>query len=286
VLKDSSAKFAPKIETPNIFGGIYAGVDGFCRKFSAVANDLETIQDYIARNLVQLRREKGLSQEALAHEADIDRTYIGYIENRRHNPSVGVLCKIAQALDIELRELIIPPLDEGEERDIARLNRVFPALRRYQALADEYNINDIFQDNGGKLLQVLMITGLVNLDGREGNDAVDEQGREYELKSLNINLTKSFSTHHHMNPTIIAKYRLVDWIFAVYDTIEVLEIYRLTPSDIKPYYTKWEKKWHERGGKDINNPKIPLKYVRAVGQLLYRSDESGNIGRGTVNLHL
>lgn len=251
-----------------------------------MANDLEIIQEYIAKNVLQLRKERGWSQETLAHQADIDRTYIGYIENQKHNPSIGVLCRIAAALGVELRELIIPPLDTGIDAGIARLNRIFPALRRYQALADEYNINDIFQDNGGKLLQVLMITGLVNLDGREGNDAVDKQGREYELKSLNINLTKSFSTHHHMNPTIIAKYRLVDWIFAVYNAIEVLEIYRLKPADIEPYYTKWEEKWHARGGKDINNPKISLKYVRQVGQLLYRSDESGNIGKGTVDLHL
>jgi hypothetical protein len=46
--------------------------------------------------------------------------------------------------------------------------------------------------------------GLRILSGREGNDAVDANGREYELKSVNIELTSAFSTHHHMNPTIIA----------------------------------------------------------------------------------
>ncbi len=59
--------------------------------------------------------------------------------------------------------------------------------------------------------------GLENLPGREGNDARDAFGREYELKSLNRKLVKGFSTHHHLNPTIIAKYRTVDWIFAIYD---------------------------------------------------------------------
>jgi hypothetical protein len=118
----------------------------------------------------------------------------------------------------------------------------------------------------GKILQVLLHTGLKILPGREGNDAIDEYGNEYELKSVNIKLTKSFSTHHHMNPVIIAKYRKVDWIFAVYDGIELLEIYQLKPNDLEHYYTTWEKKWYADGNKDINNPKISLNYVRTHGK--------------------
>ena len=94
------------------------------------------------------------------------------------------------------------------------LDALFPHIRQYQALAEKHGINDIFQDNGGKLLQVILTTSLEVLPGREGNDARDAAGNEYELKSVNTSLTKSFSTHHHMNPTIIAKYRRVDWIFA------------------------------------------------------------------------
>ncbi len=72
-----------------------------------------------------------------------------------------------------------------------------------------------------------------------------------------------------MNPVIISKYRLVDWIFAVYDGIELLEVYKLTPEDLEPFYQKWETKWHQDGGKDINNPKIPLIYVRIHGKKLF-----------------
>ena len=153
--------------------------------------------------------------------------------------------------------------------DKKRLEQLFPYILEYQALASKHGINDIFQDNGGKLLQVLLITGLKNLPGREGNDAYDEEGNEYELKSLNEELTKGFSTHHHMNPVIIEKYKKVDWIFAVYAGIELKAIYKLTPQDLNPYYEKWEKQWHEKGGKDINNPKIPLKYVAEHGDLIY-----------------
>lgn len=154
-------------------------------------------------------------------------------------------------------------------RDLAKLKKLFPSIQRYQDLASRHGINDIFQDNGGKLLQVLLIMGLRVIPGREGNDAVDLDGKEYELKSVNIELTRSFSTHHHMNPVIIKKYRKVDWIFAVYRNIEIQAIYRLTPKTLELFYKKWETKWRADGGKDINNPKVPLGYVVKNGELLY-----------------
>ena len=104
------------------------------------------------------------------------------------------------------------------------------------------------------------------------------------MKSVNINLTRSFSTHHHMNPTIIAKYRKVDWIFAVYQNIELISIYLMTPADMEPFYAKWEIKWHDDGDKDINNPKIPLSYVVETGELLWGGEPpSGTLRTRPVN---
>ena len=153
--------------------------------------------------------------------------------------------------------------------DRKELEELFPSIREYQKLAERHGVDDIFQDNGGKILQVLLVLGLEQLPGREGNDAKDNHGNEYEMKSVNILKTKSFSTHHHMNPVIIEKYRKVDWIFAVYEGIELKQIFQLIPTDLEPFYTKWETKWTADGGKDINNPKIPLSYVRLVGTKLF-----------------
>ncbi len=150
------------------------------------------------------------------------------------------------------------------------LDKLFPYIRQYQKLASEHGINDIFQDNGGKLLQIALITGLTILPSREGNDAKDSKGNEYELKSVNIELTESFSTHHHMNPGIINKYRKVVWIFAVYRGIELDAIYKMKPEVLEPYFTKWETDWHNRGNQDINNPKIPLKFVIENAELVYK----------------
>lgn len=153
--------------------------------------------------------------------------------------------------------------------DYQRLLKIWPAIQEYQALATKHGIDDVFQDNGGKLLQVLLLLGLKIIPGREGNDAMDASGREYGLKSVNIELTHGFSTHHHMNPAIIAKYRQVPWVFAVYRDITLQTVYLLEPADLEFYFSKWEAKWHADGGKDINNPKIPIKYVMARGQRIY-----------------
>jgi len=153
--------------------------------------------------------------------------------------------------------------------DHAKLVKLWPSVQKLQKLASKHGIDDIFQDNGGKILQVLLCTGLTIMPGREGNDARDKDGREYELKSVNTQLTQSFSTHHHMNPRIIEKYRQVDWIFAAYDGIELAEIHFLKAAQLEPYFIKWARKWKDDGNKDINNPKIPLTFVRETGKLVY-----------------
>ncbi|QDV91505.1 Type-2 restriction enzyme PvuII [Phycisphaerae bacterium RAS2] len=156
--------------------------------------------------------------------------------------------------------------------DYEELRRLFPAVRAYQELASKHGIADIFQDNGGKILQVLLLTGLTHIASREGNDARDADGREYELKSVNIELRSVFTTHHHMNPRIIAKYRTVDWVFAIYRNIELAEVYLVTAAQLESFFEKWETKWHTDGERDINNPKIPVRFVRDVGKLIYKSE--------------
>ena len=52
-----------------------------------------------------LRLETGLSQEALADEAGIDRSYVGGIERGEHNVAVINLEKIADALGVGIKDL-------------------------------------------------------------------------------------------------------------------------------------------------------------------------------------
>ena len=52
----------------------------------------------VAANVKRLRVERKLTQEQLAHDAEIDLTYLGGIERGRRNPSVNVLGRIAASL--------------------------------------------------------------------------------------------------------------------------------------------------------------------------------------------
>jgi transcriptional regulator with XRE-family HTH domain len=59
----------------------------------------------IGRAIREMRLAKGLSQEALADLAEIDRSYMGGIERGQHNVAMINLLKIAGALGATLREL-------------------------------------------------------------------------------------------------------------------------------------------------------------------------------------
>lgn len=79
----------------------------------------------VARNLRRLRVARGVSQEALAVDAAIDRTYVSRLERGLENPTVAVLERIAKALDAEITELFdresvargpIKPLKSGRRK--------------------------------------------------------------------------------------------------------------------------------------------------------------------------
>lgn len=63
----------------------------------------------VGGNVRRLRIERGLTQEQLAFEAGIDLTYEGGIERGRRNPSLLVLVRIAEALQVRPHELLTPP---------------------------------------------------------------------------------------------------------------------------------------------------------------------------------
>ncbi len=48
--------------------------------------------------LLRLRRERGLSQEALAGEADLQRKYISLLEKAEYQPKISTVFRLAEAL--------------------------------------------------------------------------------------------------------------------------------------------------------------------------------------------
>ena len=67
------------------------------------------MQDWRAKfgaNVRRLRQRRGLTQEQLAFEAEIDLTYVGGIERGKRNPSLLVMARIADALTVPLPKLL------------------------------------------------------------------------------------------------------------------------------------------------------------------------------------
>jgi len=60
----------------------------------------------IGRAVRRIRRQRGVSQEQLALLADLDRSYVGGIERGEHNLTIMSLAKLAQALEVQLKELV------------------------------------------------------------------------------------------------------------------------------------------------------------------------------------
>jgi len=61
----------------------------------------------LARNLVNLRYARNLSQAALAQISGLDRSYIGSIEQARRNVSIDTIDRIAEALGVDAQSLLI-----------------------------------------------------------------------------------------------------------------------------------------------------------------------------------
>ena len=167
------------------------------------------------------------------------------------------------------------------KRLINKLNQLWENLHDLAEMAAEFGIDDIFQDNGAKILQQLVYLNMRVLPGREGNDAISPSGTEWEMKSINLSTSASgFSTNHHTTQTIINKYRQVPWTFAIYRGITLEEIYVMTPQMLEPLYQHWEDKLSAMP--HLNNPKIPVKFVRENGIRVYPIDEYNPIDPDSI----
>lgn len=70
----------------------------------------------LGRNVRRERLRLGKSQEELALDADMKRSYLSDLERGTRNPSVKAIARLAAALGIEPHVLLMPPPDTRSER--------------------------------------------------------------------------------------------------------------------------------------------------------------------------
>lgn len=269
--------------------------------------DYYTFLALLGDKIRSTRKEQKIKQEKLAELVNKTTEHISFIERGERAPSLELLFDLSNVLNIPLSYLFdiaspeqtdvtsIPtpillnpfpdPVDEPvkpkEQRktEYERMQEAFEKIEDLKQLAREYGILDIFQDNGGKVVQLLIILGLKTSPGREGNDAVDQEGGEYELKTINYALTNQVSTHHHLNKDILDKYRKVKaWYFGIYEHSDLWEVWKVPPSALEDLFRHWEFQIDQKG-KEPNNPKIPLWFVQ-TGECVYRNPNKPPVPRG------
>ena len=110
----------------------------------------DAVVEALAGNVRRLRKEQGLTLDALAARAEVSRGMLIQIEQRRVNPSLGTLVRIADALDVGVQELV----DLGGDR-------------RMRVVAAEEQVELWSSPDGGSARLI------VGSDGREHVEAWD-----------------------------------------------------------------------------------------------------------------
>lgn len=65
----------------------------------------ENFLKLFGQRMAELRKQKGLTQEHLADAVEVHRTYIGFIEQGKRNPTILNIYKISKALGFNLKDL-------------------------------------------------------------------------------------------------------------------------------------------------------------------------------------
>lgn len=76
------------------------------RKLSPMPVKKKNARQQFGVNLRAERTKAGMSQEALAHMAGLDRTFVGQVERGERNISIDNMSKLAKALGLEMSDLV------------------------------------------------------------------------------------------------------------------------------------------------------------------------------------
>ncbi len=142
----------------------------------------------LSESLAKVRKERGLTQEALAVKINVVRQTISKWERGDAVPDADMLCKIAEALDVPVAELLGVP-DCNDESDIAKIANILSEINEQLAVRNRRetrSIRDIAWDMvliliGFVGIFVLAVIGIVYFPYEHYRSYVDDQlVRHYE----------------------------------------------------------------------------------------------------------
>jgi transcriptional regulator with XRE-family HTH domain len=81
---------------------------------------LAPVREVLALNLIRLRGERAWSQEDLALECGLHRTFVAHVERQARNISLDNLDKLAKAFGIQAYELLMPSQRELNAKSASR----------------------------------------------------------------------------------------------------------------------------------------------------------------------
>ena len=81
-------------------------------------NNAAQLRRILQQNIKALRKQRSLSQQRLAEAAGLSLAYIGGIEIAIKSPSFDSLCAIANALDVQVYQLFLPPSHEDDKLEV------------------------------------------------------------------------------------------------------------------------------------------------------------------------
>ncbi len=77
-----------------------------CMQVSRLPGMKPSARELVAKNIRELRQERGWSQDELAARAELHRTYIGTIERAEQSITVDSMEKLAAALNVKVARLL------------------------------------------------------------------------------------------------------------------------------------------------------------------------------------
>jgi transcriptional regulator with XRE-family HTH domain len=90
--------------------GYHAGIDrGFCQAIpTRILDDVDAVRRRVAERIIELRAQRGWSQEELGARSGLTYKFIGEVERGQKSPSLDSLGRLAQGFGLDIAELFGP----------------------------------------------------------------------------------------------------------------------------------------------------------------------------------